>query len=60
MKFEWEKIHQSYSGSSNTERAKVFGGWLILQGFGNGVKDGFNISITFMPDKDHEWEIEKD
>jgi hypothetical protein len=51
MKFEWKVIDIKSYGI--TQRAKVFGGWLVRT-----IDSNFeNFAITFMPDIDHEWDI---
>ena len=64
IKFEWECLSNKYifnidGKELKTSRAKVIGGWLILHlqmQLVNGqiVKSE---SMTFIPDKNHEWEI---
>lgn len=66
MKLEWESIE---SNTSNyIQRAKVFGGWLVMStddvqtsvytGYTqpeNQQGHEFRTSITFVPDLKHEW-----
>jgi len=53
----WEKLDEC------TQRAKVIGGWLILRLGATDIERGkpgkivFRESMTFVPDRDHEWEI---
>ncbi|MFH1140222.1 MAG: hypothetical protein V1724_00805 [Chloroflexota bacterium] len=48
MTLNWEKIKNSgESGVSNSYRAKVFGGWLVMAWSGG---------VTFLPDPDHRWD----
>lgn len=69
--FEWERIYNHHSagvGGTNTHRAKTIGGWIVsVETYTNGVTDGLgrlvvprNItqSMTFIPDPNHEWEVE--
>lgn len=49
--FEWENIDDNQYGE--TERAKVFGGWIIYRSVNQLI-----ISMVFIPDPKHEWEIE--
>lgn len=61
IEWEWEKL------DTNTFRAKVIGGWIIrcIGGFLRNevvsVKEAKNLSMsesmTFIPDRDHEWHI---
>lgn len=55
IKFEWEQIYWVDNEYSHYGifRAKVFGGWLIRGLLGEGD------TMTFVPDKNHDWEIEK-
>ena len=56
----WEPI------DNRTERAKVFGGWLVMitepvvHQTNNGVQDGWDwrLAICFVPDPEHQWELE--
>jgi len=52
MKFEWEEIDRKSYGY--TERAKVFGGWLIRV---VDIGDVCYFGMTFVPDHNHEWVI---
>lgn len=49
MKFEWEEIYED--PYTTTRRAKVIGGWVIINSSKNGV------ATIFVPDKDHKWSI---
>ena len=49
---EFEKIDDLYF------RAKVFGGWIVKSIFYIGYDIG--VSMTFVPDPNHEWELDKD
>lgn len=64
MKFEFENIDAYH------QRAKVHGGWLVKavedvyhdQGnYGNGMQNGWDwrVAMTFVPDANHEWEIDQ-
>jgi len=58
--FEWENLIYKESGSqslSSTDRAKVYGGWIVNTRLFNG-KNGHE-SMVFIPDVNHEWVIEK-
>lgn len=46
--FEWQRL------DSVTERAKVYGGWLIR------TWDNDGISSCFIPDEHHRWEIDNE
>ena len=55
MKIEWEEIYEMHTGMScTTYRAKVFGGWLIMNNtsIGRGLAQG----LVFLPDEHHEWQ----
>ena len=54
IEFEWEKLPGG-SGVA-TYRAKVIGGWLISSC--KQTHDG-GVALTFIPDKNYEWEIKK-
>jgi hypothetical protein len=47
--FKWEEI------SEETYRARIMGGWLILHKSSNNK--GVSESLTFCPDRHHEWII---
>ena len=49
IKSEWEKVN------STCQRLKVFGGWLVV----TFVHDCDVLTSVFVPDKNHEWEVEK-
>lgn len=57
MQFNWEILDEC------TQRAAVIGGWLILRLGATDVEKGklgkivFRESMTFVPDRDHEWTI---
>ena len=52
MKFEWEKV------TSNTRRARVFGGWVLKNFTWDADWESQSESMVFIPDENHEWEIE--
>ena len=62
-KLNWEWIHRGYM-----KRASVFGGWLI-QAYEDVVHEtesqgkipgwDYRIALTFVPDLNHEWELEQ-
>lgn len=49
MALDWEKIGKGPRGG-DIHRTKVFGGWIVCQ--------GYQINMTFVPDKNHEWKVE--
>jgi hypothetical protein len=57
MQWQWEMLDEC------TQRAAVIGGWLILRLGATDVEKGksgkvvFRESMTFVPDRDHEWHI---
>jgi len=44
--FQWERI-----GKDKTYRARVLGGWLVRDCSSTGI------SVAFVPDPDHIWEV---
>ena len=52
---------------TNTQRAKVFGGWIVktyepvMHDTGNGMHDGWDwrIATCFVPDPNYEWVLDK-
>jgi hypothetical protein len=55
IQFAWEIIYKNEPCHSQiTRRAKVFGGWIVLSDTLNSE------SMTFVPDPEHLWEVEKD
>jgi hypothetical protein len=70
----WESIDQKYSGY--LYRAPIFGGWLVkevhdvstilpdwsanIPGIRNEQGYEFRSSITFVPDPNHEWDLNKE
>jgi hypothetical protein len=58
--WEWEildNINDGTGSSTTTARAKVIGGWIINHSFQK--KATMSESMTFVPDRDHEWTIVK-
>jgi hypothetical protein len=58
MKFEWENLFYHHTANDKfafTDRAKVFGGWLVLNKICAGSRA--HESMVFVPDPNHEWEI---
>jgi len=52
--FKWEKLEGSdYNG---TERCAVIGGWIVCRT--DNQSEGHSISMVFIPDVDHQWEID--
>ena len=56
----WERI--AYNGTNHignrTYRMKIFGGWLVTEEkWSYGQSRSVSTSITFVPDKYHEWRI---
>lgn len=54
--FEWEILECNEKRSIRTARAKVYGGWIV-----NSCVDKEALcceSMVFIPDPNHEWEIE--
>lgn len=61
MKFEWEVLLRFRDCSSNgffSERAKVFGGWIVRNVFWDNEYNQQSESSIFVPDPNHEWRIE--
>lgn len=58
MKFEWELLNGSGEDNSgiSTTRARVIGGWVVKDL--NWTPSSTSSSMVFIPDRDHEWEIE--
>ena len=52
MALKWEKVPEQGRSSvySQTERAKIPGGWLVRTSLGEGS------GVTFVPDPDHKWD----
>jgi len=59
IKFEWEDITTTHVRAYTTFRAKVHGGWLVNSRANDIYGKNISQSMTFFPDKNHEWEIEK-
>ena len=61
MKFEWEQIDDGLDFGQQTSRAKVWGGWLIKEEIyidNDGSFESTHISLAFITDANHEWEID--
>ena len=59
IEFEWEQIDWTDPGTI-TMRAKVIGGWLVCNwtNKSGGTKNfSQSQSMTFVPDRDHEWHV---
>lgn len=60
IKYEWEMMDESHKNF--TDRAKVFGGWIVrsftYEIAGGEDAKGTSESMVFVPDPNHEWEIE--
>ncbi len=59
MSFKWEDIHSKEAGRTfmnNTARAKVEGGWMLLNLC--YFKDQLTSCMQFVSDLDHEWELD--
>lgn len=50
LEWKWEKLDE------NTQRAQVFGGWLVLHSEMMNNKS-LSESLCFVPDRDHSWTI---
>jgi hypothetical protein len=67
MNFDWQRIfknHNSGVGGTSTARAKVPGGWLInnvtyTEVICNGNERNISESMCFVPDPNHEWEVDE-
>lgn len=57
MKFEWKPMIDCEYES--TSYAKVFGGWVVHHICWDNAAHIQSESMVFIPDKNHEWEIEK-
>lgn len=55
IKFEWEIFDDDQNFNELTYRAKVINGWIVK----NIDYDYKSTNICFIPDPNHEWEIEK-
>jgi len=58
MKFEWDYIFCFQDHV--IMRAKIKGGWLVMQTTKFEVPRQITTAMTFVPDENHEWEIEKE
>lgn len=60
MKFEFENL----DNGGYYERAKVHGGWLVRcrtqvdSTYTRGSSTGWKINVTFVPDPNHDWQIQ--
>ena len=61
MKFEWQRINKPRNTYDNiTERAKVFGGWIVRTcEINDSNTESTSESMVFIPDPNHEWGIGK-
>jgi len=61
MEFKFETISNSQNCISGcfTERACVFGGWIVRTVCWDTLNECQSESSVFVPDERHEWEIEK-
>jgi hypothetical protein len=58
MEFEWEPLY--YDGNdATTFRVKVIGGWIVRYNYHAHEHYNESISMVFVPDPNHEWEIEQ-
>lgn len=61
MKFEWEMLSSEnyFMGyMMSTHRAKVLGGWLVLnRNYCNGKETSISESMIFIPDPEYKWVI---
>lgn len=55
IKFEWKEICKDKY--QLTHRAKVIGGWLVRHRELFGESDGECLSMVFVPDPTHIWEV---
>lgn len=53
----WEEIENLNEGRLQTLRAKVIGGWLVNSIIQDLRLKVLSNSLTFIPDRDHEWTI---
>jgi hypothetical protein len=68
IKFEWEEIYDDENkyGWTTSCRSKVIGGWIVMTVFfvyedvHTGTSNGTFVSNIFIPDPNHEWEIDKE
>lgn len=62
MRFEWEWVNDNLF--SQTNRAKVIGGWIVHHVEWNDTDEARFKSLTgsmvFIPDPGHAWEMEED
>jgi hypothetical protein len=58
--FEWERLHvndRDYNWYEETDRAKVFGGWIVRSQ--KSLEDRLCESMVFIPDPKHLWKIKE-
>lgn len=60
IKFKWEELNDKSMPHFYTVRAKVFGGWLVRTSEWSNADTGIvqSEALTFVPDPEHEWEVE--
>ncbi len=58
MTFEWERLYRTSDRSAGTDRAKVFGGWVVVDWIQSGETNSPATSLVFVPDAKHEWVVE--
>lgn len=58
-KSQWELINHGISSSvyEETERLKVLGGWIVRTQLHNGKAQAMAVSLVFIPDPKHEWDL---
>lgn len=56
MRFVWEEIHND--DIFVTERAKVYGGWIVSRVVVGGLSGQEICTLTYVPDDRHLWKIE--
>lgn len=59
QKPEWEGVTQCAHRNSYecTDRMRVPGGWIVREQ--SGGENEISVALCFVPDPNHEWEIEK-
>ena len=63
MNFVWECLHDYADDTQGSFRARVFGGWVLKEYIIYDVDSAYSEqrmvqSMVFIPDPNHEWEIE--
>ena len=56
----WELVGKSQVAAQITERLAIFGGWLVRVETLLNNEHNFNYVMTFVPDINHEWDINED